>query len=98
MTTHPHAPSTAMLLSLAARPRSQDHRVPVFPDLNERGGTQQHMRGFADWSLRGILSNGTPAVLDNQTTRHSREIAAWAGETLENVGTLQEARASGLLT
>lgn len=75
-----------MLLSLAARPRSQDHRVPVFPDLNERGGTQQRMRGFADQSLRGILSNGTPAALDNQTTRHSREIAAWAGETPENVG------------
>lgn len=74
--------------------------MPVFPDLNERGGKQprMRMRGFADWSLRGILSNGTPAVLDNQTTRHSTEIAAWAGETLENVGTLQEVRAAGLLT
>lgn len=60
--------------------------MPVFPDLNERGGTQRRMRGFADWSLRGILSNGTPAALDNQTTRHSREIVAGAGETLENVG------------
>lgn len=74
-----------VLLSPATRPHSRDHRVPVFPDLNERGGTQQRMRGFADWSLRGILSNGTPAALDNQTTRHSGEIEAWAGETLENV-------------
>lgn len=81
------SPSMGTLLSLAARPRSQDHRAPAFPDLNERGGTQQRMRGFADWSLRGILSNGTPAALGNQTTRHSRKIGAGAGETLENLGT-----------
>lgn len=56
------------------------------------------MRGFADWSLRGILSNRTPAALDNQTTRHSRKIAAGEGETLENVDVLPEARVSGLLT
>lgn len=91
------SPSVSTLLSLAARPRSRDHRVPAFPGLNEHGGTQQCMRGFADWSLRGILSNGTPAALGNRTTRHSRKIAAGAGETLENLGTAGRKK-PGLLT